>query len=167
MIENIDELVKTITHGVYVIGVKHESLENAFTAAWVMQVSFDPLLLCISINPEHYSWQLLQQGKICSVNVLRKNQLHYAEHFGVSGKDKMAGFNWYQAQTGAPILSDALSYFDCRLRNVYDAGDHKLAVCEVMDAALLNADSPLLYRETGNIDGSDALFDGNNDKATG
>jgi flavin reductase (DIM6/NTAB) family NADH-FMN oxidoreductase RutF len=159
MIKNIDTLVKTITHGVYVIGVKDQNRENAFTAAWVMQVSFDPLLLCISINPEHYSWQILQQGKICSVNVLQKSQLHYAEHFGSSGlKDKMAGFSWQRAQTGAPILSEALSYFDCRLRNFYDAGDHKLVVCEVLDAALLNAGKPLLYIETGNMDNSEMLF---------
>ncbi len=159
MIESIDELVKTISHGVYVIGVKDQERENAFTAAWVMQVSFDPLLLCISINPDHYSWKILQQGKVCSVNVLRKKQLDYAQHFGSSGlKDKMSGFAWRQALTGAPILSDALSYFDCRLRHIYDAGDHKLAVCEVLDAALLNADLPLLYIETGDMDGSEMLF---------
>ncbi len=161
MIENIDTLVKTITHGVYVIGVKDQDRENAFTAAWVMQVSFDPLLFCISINPEHYSWQILQQGKICSINVLRKNQLHYAKHFGTSGlKDKMAGFDWRQALTGAPVLNDALSYFDCQLQNFHDAGDHILAVCEVLDADFLNADAPLLYNETGNMDGSEALFAG-------
>lgn len=164
MIENIDELVKTITHGVYVIGVKNQDTEHAFTAAWVMQVSFDPLLLCISINPEHYSWKILQQGRICSVNVLRKKQLDYAKHFGTCGlKDKMSGFNWRKALTGAPILEDGLSYFDCRLRNIYDAGDHKLAVCEVVDAALLNADAPLLYSETGKMDGSEQLFGGQND----
>ncbi|MEY3881120.1 MAG: hypothetical protein RIQ94_1916 [Pseudomonadota bacterium] len=55
MSENIEALFKQISHGVYVIGVTDGTYQNAFTAAWVMQVSFNPLLLAISINPEHYN----------------------------------------------------------------------------------------------------------------
>ena len=57
MIENIDDLVKQISHGVYIIGVTDGIHQNAFTAAWVMQASFKPPLLALSINPEHYSYQ--------------------------------------------------------------------------------------------------------------
>jgi flavin reductase (DIM6/NTAB) family NADH-FMN oxidoreductase RutF len=70
MIENMDTLFKQISLGVYVIGVSDGERQNAFTAAWVMQVSFNPPLLAISINPEHYSYQLLQKGGVCTVNVL-------------------------------------------------------------------------------------------------
>ncbi|WP_305909858.1 flavin reductase family protein [Methylomarinum sp. Ch1-1] len=159
MIDHIDQLVRQITLGVYVIGVNNGTKQNAFTAAWVMQASFDPLLLCISINPEHYSWQLLQEGGICSVNVLGKHQYAIAEHFGASGlKDKMAGFRWHQAETGAPVLSESLAYFDCRVSHYADAGDHKLAVCEVVDAALLNNGPLLLYNDTGDMDGSSEIY---------
>jgi flavin reductase (DIM6/NTAB) family NADH-FMN oxidoreductase RutF len=44
-------LFQRLTQGVYVVGVAHEEARNAFTAAWVMQVSFDPLLLALSVNP--------------------------------------------------------------------------------------------------------------------
>jgi flavin reductase (DIM6/NTAB) family NADH-FMN oxidoreductase RutF len=43
MSENIEALSKQISHGVYVIGVTDGTYQNAFTAAWVMQVSFNPL----------------------------------------------------------------------------------------------------------------------------
>jgi flavin reductase (DIM6/NTAB) family NADH-FMN oxidoreductase RutF len=75
-------LFKRLTQGVYVVGVAHEEERNAFTAAWVMQVSFDPLLLALSINPRHSSYRLLKEGAAFSVNVLKKDQLHLAEHFG-------------------------------------------------------------------------------------
>ncbi len=159
MIENAEQLVKQLTHGIYVVGVSNGSRENAFTAAWVMQVSFDPLLLCISINPQHYSWQLLQEGGICSVNVLGKHQQAIAEHFGTSGlKDKMAGYQWHKAISGAPILPESLAYFDCRVSHYTDAGDHKLVICEVIDAGLLNPGQPLLYNDTGDMDGSSQLY---------
>lgn len=158
MIENAKTLLKQISHGVYVIGVGVGERQNAFTAAWVMQVSFNPLLLAISINPAHYSYRLLQDSGVCAVNVLGRDQFALAEHFGRSAKDKMAGFQWRQAETGAPILSESLAYFDCRVSHYADAGDHKIAVCEVVAAATLNPGGPLLYSQTGDIDGSSKLY---------
>ena len=97
MLENASLLSKHITHGVYVISVANGTEQNAFTAAWVMQVSFDPPMIAFSINPEHYSYQLLKAGGVCTVNVLGQDHLAIAAHFGQSGiKEKMTkeyGFN--------------------------------------------------------------------------
>lgn len=153
MIKNVEALVKQISHGVYVIGVGKGERQNAFTAAWVMQVSFDPLLLAISINPEHYSYQLLQESGVCTVNVLDDEQYVIAEHFGRSAPDKMKGFEWWVAETGAPVLAESLAYFDCEVSHYADAGDHKIAVCKVVAAAALNQGSPMLYSQTGDMDG--------------
>jgi flavin reductase (DIM6/NTAB) family NADH-FMN oxidoreductase RutF len=158
MIDNPAELLQLITHGVYVIGVRDGERRNAFTAAWVMQVSFDPLLLAVSINPDHYSYRLLKAGGICTVNVLGRDQQAVAEHFGRSVSDKMAGFDWHAALTGAPILRCSLAYFDCRVSHYADAGDHRIAVCEVLAGATLHPGQPLLYRQTGDMDGSSAFY---------
>lgn len=158
VIENIDTLFKQISIGVYVVGVSDGDRQNAFTAAWVMQVSFYPPLLAISINPEHYSYQLLQAGGVCTVNVLGRDQYSIAGHFGRSVKDKMAGFQWQKSKTGAPILSESLAYFDCQVSHYTDAGDHKIVVCKVVDAARLNEGSPLLYNQTGDMDSSGQLY---------
>lgn len=159
MVENPEALFKQISHGVYVIGVTDGTHQNAYTAAWVMQVSFNPLLLAISINPEHYSYQLLQVGGVCTVNVLGQKQYAVAEHFGRSVKDKMTGFQWQTDKTGAPILSESLAYFDCQVSHYTDAGDHKIAICEVVSAARLNEVRPLLYSQTGAMDGSSELYE--------
>jgi flavin reductase (DIM6/NTAB) family NADH-FMN oxidoreductase RutF len=155
MIENASALFNKITHGVYVIGVSDGKEQNAFTAAWLMQVSFTPPLLAFSINPEHYSYRLLQTGKVCTVNVLGQDHLAIAAHFGQSGvKEKMTTYTWQEGKTAAPVLSASLAYFDCKLSHFTDAGDHKIAVCQVIAAAELNSGWPLLYSQTGNIDGS-------------
>jgi flavin reductase (DIM6/NTAB) family NADH-FMN oxidoreductase RutF len=154
----INDLLKQISHGVYVIGVSDGNHQHAFTAAWVMQVSFDPLLLAISINPEHYSYQLLKVGGVCTVNVLSQDQFAIAEHFGRSNKDKMTGFEWQKDITGAPILTESLAYFDCQISHYADAGDHIIAVCKVIAAAKLNEGRPLLYSLTGDMDGSSELY---------
>jgi len=163
MIENLEGLFKQISHGVYVIAVSDGQKQNAFTAAWVMQVSFNPPLLAISINPEHYSYQLLQASGVCTVNVLGQEQYAIAEHFGRSGVDKMAAFQWQKGSTVAPVLSTSLAYFDCRLSHIAEAGDHKLAICMVAGGSMLNKGRPLLYNETGNMDGSSDIYQNIND----
>jgi flavin reductase (DIM6/NTAB) family NADH-FMN oxidoreductase RutF len=160
MLANAATLFKKITHGVYVIGVGNGKEQNAFTAAWVMQASFSPPMLVISINPAHYSYRLLCESKVCTVNVLGQEQLAIAAHFGHSGvKEKMTRYTWQSGRTDAPILRDALVYFDCKLCHVTEAGDHKIAICEVTDANELNSGWPLLYWQTDAMDNSEELYD--------
>jgi flavin reductase (DIM6/NTAB) family NADH-FMN oxidoreductase RutF len=160
MLENASLLSKHITHGVYVISVANGAEQNAFTAAWVMQVSFNPPLLAFSINPGHYSYSLLKAGGVCTVNVLGQEHLAIAAHFGQAGvKEKMSKFRWQTGKTAAPVLCDCLAYFDCKLSHFTDAGDHKIAVCGVIAASELTTGWPLLYSQTGNMDGGSELYE--------
>ena len=101
MSRSIAALFQRLMQGVYVVGVAHGTVRNAFTAAWVMQVSFDPLLLTLSINPHHSSYRLLKVGVAFSVNVLKKGQLDLAEHYGQPAHaDKLARTEWTRDRTG-------------------------------------------------------------------
>jgi flavin reductase (DIM6/NTAB) family NADH-FMN oxidoreductase RutF len=127
-----------------------------------MQVSFDPLLLALSINPENASFELLHAGGGFTVNVLMETQLEWAREFGTrSGReaDKLAGIRWHPGRTGAPILEEALAYFDCELEGRHRAGDHELVLGRVVDGRLLAPEAvPLAYSATGDMDGSSALY---------
>ena len=75
MSQSMADLFKSITTGVHVIGVADGEIRNAFTAAWVMQVSFRPLMIALSISPSHKSHGLLVAGRHFSVNVLDQRQM--------------------------------------------------------------------------------------------
>jgi flavin reductase (DIM6/NTAB) family NADH-FMN oxidoreductase RutF len=155
-------LLRTLTTGVYVIGVAHGGRSNAFTAAWVTQVSFDPLLVALSINPGHASYPLLQGSRVFAVSVLQHDQIDLARHFGCqSGRstDKLAGRRWRAGPLGAPILLDAAAWLECRVSGQVTAGDHEIVVGQVVGGELLSARvEPLGYRETGDLDGSAELY---------
>ncbi len=158
----VAELFRRITAGVYVIGVGGNGGRDAFTAAWVMQVSFDPPLLALSINPGHASYPLLKTGGGFTVSVLRDGQEEVARHFGLTSgreRDKLAGVRWRPGARGAPILEDALAWFECDLGGSMPAGDHELVVGRVVDGRLEAPDArPLAYASTGDMDVSSALF---------
>jgi flavin reductase (DIM6/NTAB) family NADH-FMN oxidoreductase RutF len=158
----ISELFHRLTAGVYVVGVAEGAKRDAFTAAWVMQVSFEPLLLALSINPGNASYPLLHAGGGFTVNVLKAGQLDLARRFGTrSGReeDKLAGIPWRPGRTGAPILEASLAYFDCELAGRMQAGDHELVLGRVTDGKILDRKgTPLEYAETGEMDGSSSLY---------
>ena len=158
----IPTLFHQLTLGVYVVGVADAGHRDGFTAAWVMPVSFDPLLLALSINPANASYPLLRAGSGFAVSVLKQGQIELARRFGTqSGRDldKLAGIGWRPGRNGAPILEDALAYFDCELAGGMRSGDHELVLGRVIDGRILAPDAePLAYADTGSLDGSNALY---------
>ena len=79
----IAELFRRITLGVYAVGVTDGQRRDAFTAAWVMQASFDPLMLAVSINPDNASYELLHATGSFTVNVLKRDQLDLARRLAL------------------------------------------------------------------------------------
>jgi flavin reductase (DIM6/NTAB) family NADH-FMN oxidoreductase RutF len=156
------ELFRRLTNGVYVVGVAHGGQRDAFTAAWITQVSFDPLLLALSINPTHASYPMLTAAGVFSISILRGGQLELARHFGTqSGRavDKLAGQRWQGALEGTPVLLDAVAYLECRVVARHPAGDHELVLGRVVGGRVQAPEAePMTYGQTGNLDGSAELY---------
>jgi flavin reductase (DIM6/NTAB) family NADH-FMN oxidoreductase RutF len=161
-VADLADLFRRLTAGVYVVGVADGGRRNAFTAAWLMQVSFDPLLLALGVNPGHASFPLLVGGGGFAVSVLSRDQLDLAGHFGTrSGRetDKLAGVSWRAGRTGAPILAEAVAYLECRLTGRIPAGDHEIVIARPVAGEILLPDAILLtYADTGDLDGSRELY---------
>jgi flavin reductase (DIM6/NTAB) family NADH-FMN oxidoreductase RutF len=159
---DVADVFRRLSAGVYVIGVADGGRRNAFTAAWLTQVSFDPLLLALSVNPGHASYPLLLAGGGFTVSVLSSEHLHLARHFGTrSGRetDKLSGTSFRAGSNGAPILLEAVAWFECRLVSRFPAGDHEIVIGRPIAGEILDADAvPLSYADTGDLDGSRELY---------
>lgn len=159
---DLASLFRQLTVGVYVVGVARGNRRDAFTAASVMQISYSPLLILVGVNPAHAAYRLLRGGSTFSVSVLKRDQLDVARHFGTFHRapaDKLASLAWHRGRGGAPILDDALAFFECAMVGDWPAGDHRIVLGEATDGGFIDASAaPLLYAETGNLDGSRALY---------
>jgi flavin reductase (DIM6/NTAB) family NADH-FMN oxidoreductase RutF len=141
-----------LVHGVYVVTTRVGEKINGMTAAWVSQVSLNPLMVMVSIAPPRYTHTLIQESGIFAINVLARDQVELAKRFGYkSGRkiDKFAGLNTLTAGSGAPVLPQAYAYFDLKLVHTFPAGDHTLFVGQVVEAKILNPESsPLIFKKT-------------------
>jgi flavin reductase (DIM6/NTAB) family NADH-FMN oxidoreductase RutF len=156
------ELFRRLTNGVYVVTASHRGRHGGFTAAWVTQVSFDPLLVAVSINPGNATWPLIEESRRLVINVLASGQLDVARRFGLqSGRDvdKFSGIGTRAAPDGPPVLAESASWLGCRVEQQMPAGDHIVVVARVVAGGVLDPDAaPLVYADTGNMDGSAALY---------
>ena len=95
-------------------------------------------------------------------NVLRRDQLHLAQAFGTrSGRDRTSspGFPRRPAPSGAPILTQAIAWVDCRIHDRFAAGAHEIILGRPVAGELVAPDAdPLLYPDTGDLDGSRELY---------
>ena len=63
--------------------------------------------------------------------------------------DKLGGVEYYTAATGAPILRDAIAWFECELDDTVVTGDHTLFIGRVVGGGIHREADPLTLRETG------------------
>src|SRR3989338_11339811 len=107
--------LRKIPPGVYIIGVRQGDQLNAFTGTWLTQVSFTPPLVALGIRKDSHSLEMVKQSRVFSVNLLGKHQKSVAEHFvkpaTVVG-EKLKDVPHRPGKTGAPILTEAIAYFE-------------------------------------------------------
>jgi len=132
--------------GVSVATLGRGGVESGLTISWMSPVSFEPLHLMIAVDKLHYSVDFLKSTKNFVLNILKSDQMKLAGAFARSsmgGENKLDKVKTRESQTGAAILTEALSYFDCEVVKSIEVGDHILFVGKVVDAAILNPGEPL------------------------
>lgn len=123
--------------GLFVVGSRHGERRNLMTANWVMQISFDPKLVAVSVEKEAVTHDLILQGRVFAVNVIDREDRAIVRKFTkpVDAEDgTLNGFAYHDGGTGAPVLDQAVAYVECEVRNEVDCGGHTLFVGEVVDA---------------------------------
>ncbi len=114
--------------GVTVVTTRYEDQLSAMTANAVMSLSLDPPLVVVSVDKSASMHGLLEQGQCFAINILKREQEDLSNRFAQRGPKDFADLATKVAETGAPILVDALAYLDCTLVEIAAAGDHDMFI---------------------------------------
>jgi flavin reductase (DIM6/NTAB) family NADH-FMN oxidoreductase RutF len=134
------------TSGVTIITSRAGEEIHGMTVSDFSGASLDPALALVCASKSSVTTGMIEKGRCFGVNVLRSDQSALSNKFA-SKKDefkRFEGVEIYEAETGAPLLEDALVNLDCRLVAVHDAGDHVLCVGEI-ESVRVNEGSPLVF----------------------
>ncbi|MEU7907160.1 3-hydroxy-9,10-secoandrosta-1,3,5(10)-triene-9,17-dione monooxygenase reductase subunit [Actinoplanes sp. NPDC049118] len=108
-------------------------------------LSLDPPLVLFCPQAGSDTWRRIRKPGVFCVNVLAEDQRELSRTFGIRGADRFAGVDWRPSPAGAPILAGALTWADCRVREVHSGGDHDIVVGLVTALGDCRDAGPLLF----------------------
>lgn len=140
----VEQAVGRIVGSLCVLTAKEGDRSSAMLASWVAQASFNPPGLTIAVAKDRAVETLTHTGNKFVLNILKEgNHLglmkHFLKPFG-PGQDRFADVAAQEAESGSPILTNALAYLECSVQNRMESGDHWLVYATVENGKLLGTD---------------------------
>jgi 3-hydroxy-9,10-secoandrosta-1,3,5(10)-triene-9,17-dione monooxygenase reductase component len=130
--------------GVTVVTALDGATPVGFACQAFAALSLDPPLVLFCPGRTSATWPVIERaGRFCA-NVLADGQQELARRFGISGADKFAGVPWSPSPSG-PVLDGALTWVECAVEAVHEAGDHYLVTGRVTALGPCRAGRPLLF----------------------
>ncbi|MEO9326374.1 flavin reductase family protein [Gordonia sp. B21] len=87
-----------------------------------------------------------------AVNVLAEQHSELARRFAVSGADKFEDLEYATTSAGNPIVDKAVTWFDCKVADVLDGGDHVIVLGEVVELGApeeATSSEPIIFHRSG------------------
>lgn len=147
-------VLQYVRYGVYALTVKHAGEEHAMTANWVTQASFAPAMLVVAVENTSKTIGMIRDAHHFAINVLLRGQQELAAKLGrgsATAPQKLKGIKTKPApRSGAPILTEALGWVECRVVATLPSGDHTLVLGEVLAAGVEHDGAqPLTLEDAG------------------
>ena len=137
--------MRHLAASVTLITTRHLDRRGGLTATAVCSVSAEPPQLLACVNRRSETHRVIDQSGVFAINVLASDQQELCDRFAAKGADKFVGLPYELSTNGSPVLGDVVAWIDCNLHAVYEAGDHYIALGEVVELETVRADRPLLF----------------------
>lgn len=132
--------------GVTIVTSRDGETLQGMTVSAFSSVSLDPPLVLVCADKASNTHGVIRASGCFAVNVLHAGQRELSNKFAVKENEhlRFEGVGHRAAETGAPLLDEALVGIDCRVESAHDAGDHVIYVGRVL-ALRPGRGEPLLY----------------------
>jgi flavin reductase (DIM6/NTAB) family NADH-FMN oxidoreductase RutF len=137
--------------GVAVVSTADATCRAGMTVSAFNSLSLTPPAILVCVQKGTRTVEVIQSAGVFAVSILSAEQAEISDRFAgriplAEGEDRFDGLRLMTAQTGVPILADALAWLDCKLREIHDGSTHWIVIGEVVAAAPQPDNAPpLLY----------------------
>ncbi|MBQ8591644.1 MAG: flavin reductase family protein [Lachnospiraceae bacterium] len=112
--------------------------QNVFTVAWAGTICSDPPMVSISVRPERYSYDMIQETGEFVINLTTEALAYATDYCGVkSGRnvDKFKEMNLTPLpaeKVKAPLIAESPVNIECKVVERKDLGVHHMFLAEVV-----------------------------------
>lgn len=136
--------------GVTVVTTVFGEERAGMTVSSFTSVSLEPPTVLVCLNKKTYCHHLVQQSGVYAVSMLGQRQEALSNRFaGLDPTviDRFEGVDISTAETGSPLLPDAIAHLDCIVRSTHETSTHTIFVAEVVYAQVDPHKAPLVYHD--------------------
>ncbi len=150
---NLRDAFQAFTTGCALITTDGPNGPNVMAAEWTFNVSYDPFLILVSVDPANLTHNLIRESKEFGVNLVTEDQvaaMGFAGHFSKADTDKLSSelFETMPAKViRAPMIRGVLLAAECRLVREIPLGDHSGFLGEVVEFAVNPEARPLVLHQ--------------------
>lgn len=124
----------------FVLSIDQDKNPSGMIASWIMQTSFQPPLIAVSVGKSRYTFDLISQSGEFVISVPDKNLEKEVLVFGTKSGRDVSKFEVTNLKTmksrhlATPLLKEASYNFECIVVKDIETGDHNVFVGEVLAA---------------------------------
>ncbi|MFB6951089.1 flavin reductase family protein [Streptomyces niveus] len=146
--ERFKSLFRRYPAGVVVVTADAGRGPVGFTATSLTSLSLSPPLVSFGIALSGSSWPTIERASSAVVNFIGAEQEPLARTFATSGIDRFAAPTaWHRLPDGEPVLDGVAGWLRLSVQQIVPAGDHRIVVGRVEDAAYDDSRRPLLFHD--------------------
>lgn len=148
--DTLRDALRFWTTGVTIVAASYNGVSHGMTVNSFTSLSLDPPLVSVSLEKVTRTHQLVKDAGVFTVTVLSQDQGALSDRFAgreSEQSDRFAGLETFTVESGSPMLTQGLAFFDCRVSASHDAGTHTVFIGEVLACGRLteNGEPPLVY----------------------
>lgn len=145
------DVLRFWTTGVAIVSSSFEEITHGMTVNSFTSLSLEPPLVMVSLEKITRTHGLVKNAGVFGVSILAEDQKELSNRFAGRESELSNRFdnvNSFKLETGSPLLSEAIAFFDCRVATTHDAGTHTIFISEVLAAGVNPGNEkrkPLVY----------------------
>lgn len=134
--------------GVTIVTSGDDANRHGMTVSSFTSVSVTPPVVCVSINTQARTHQLIASTGNFGVTILAEDQGSLSDCFAgrvADEGDRFYGVDTFKLETGTPLLEGGLAWFDCKVVGKLEFGGNTVFFGEVVAVKSNDSVKPLLY----------------------
>jgi flavorubredoxin/flavin reductase (DIM6/NTAB) family NADH-FMN oxidoreductase RutF len=149
----VEQAMGRVVGSLSVVTARQGDVVTGMLASWVSQATFIPPGVTLAVAKERAIESFMHVGDLFVLNILdqgKQLRKHFMKKFA-PGEDRFMDVKTEENSEGIPILTEALSYLECRVENLMEAGDHWIVYAIVENGKVLqpNGLTAVHHRKSG------------------
>lgn len=146
--EQLRHAMRAWTTGVAIVTAQHDGHRYGMTVNSFTSISLEPPLISVTLKQLTHTHELIEKSGEFSITILASHQENLSVRF--AGKlhnvqDRFDGVPTETLSIPAPLITNGIAFFNCRVVQAIPVGENTLFVAEVIAARGEGEGDPLVY----------------------